>query len=70
MIAAYVLKTHASKTDANLLLKMIHDTSFDPEALRSKNVDTLYKVVDTLIEMVPAYVKHDIAYVNRVLSCP
>jgi hypothetical protein len=50
MVAAHILKTHTGKTDANLLMKMMHDPSFDASTLRAKNVDTLYAVVDTLIE--------------------
>jgi len=50
MVAAHILKTHSGKTDANLLMKMMHDPSFDASTLRAKNVDTLYAVVDTLIE--------------------
>ena len=50
MVAGHILKTHSGKTDVNLLMKMMHGPSFDASALCAKNLDTLYAVVDTLIE--------------------
>jgi hypothetical protein len=51
-VAALVMKTNMSKTDANLVLKMLRSPGFDLSKLKCKNVNSLHQIIDGLIEIV------------------
>lgn len=52
MVAALVMETSMSKTDANLLYKMLHTPGFNVSDLTCHNAGSLHKIVDTLVELV------------------
>jgi hypothetical protein len=59
MLAKYILQTNMSKTDANLLFKMLRAPGFDLNHLTCKNVESMHLVVDKLCEQVCVHSVHN-----------
>ena len=51
-VARHTQVTNMSKTDTNLLLKMLHDPSFDLSKLRTKNATKLHQIIESIVARV------------------
>jgi hypothetical protein len=51
-VAELVMQTHMSKTDANLLYKMLHSPGFNINDLAHRNVQSMHEIVDQLVDQV------------------
>ena len=54
-VAGLIMKTNMSKTDADLLLKMLHSPGFTVKNLKSKNVKSLHQIIDSLVQQVSRF---------------
>lgn len=52
LVAELVMQTHMSKTDANLLYKMLHSPGFNINDLVYRNVQSMHAIVDELVDQV------------------